>query len=350
MVHMMPWFENRAVSGKWGWHWTMNKVDPDKGQIASHFHPLIGAYDSGDQNVIDCQVQLMKLSGIDGMFVDWYGDLDCYDYLNNHRNTQKLFLACKKAGLKFALVYEDQTVPNLISGNVFTKDQAVNQGRALLSRAAKAWFKDPTYLKQAGKPVFLVFGPQYYAEGDWLSLFAGLSPQPAFYTLHHKRGPAVGAYDWPLPSGGAEGCAKEQDAFLERSKSWPSFIPAAYPRFRDFYQEAGLHGYGIVDDAKGATFVRTLTRALASGQPFAQIATWNDWGEGTQIEPSIEFGYRDLEATQKLTRTKFKPADLRLPVELYLARKKGKVRLPNVPALLSTGKLTAAQSLLDQAK
>jgi hypothetical protein len=26
-----------------------------------------------------------------------------------------------------------------------------------------------------------------------------------------------------------------------------------------------------------------------------QIATWNDWGEGTVVEPSREFGYRDLE-------------------------------------------------------
>jgi len=24
-----------------------------------------------------------------------------------------------------------------------------------------------------------------------------------------------------------------------------------------------------------------------------QIATWNDWGEGTGIEPTAEFGYRD---------------------------------------------------------
>ena len=31
-----------------------------------------------------------------------------------------------------------------------------------------------------------------------------------------------------------------------------------------------------------------------------QICTWNDWGEGTNVEPSAEFGYRDLEAVQRL--------------------------------------------------
>jgi len=43
MVHYMPWYESKPFSGQWGWHWTMNHFDPDKGQLASQFHPLIGA-------------------------------------------------------------------------------------------------------------------------------------------------------------------------------------------------------------------------------------------------------------------------------------------------------------------
>ncbi|RYG27912.1 hypothetical protein EON81_29390, partial [bacterium] len=91
MVHTMPWYEARPVSKEWGWHWTMGKLDPEKGEAASHYRPLLGLYDSGDPDVIECQILQMKLAGFDGLFVDWYGDREQYDYVPNHRRTQMLF-------------------------------------------------------------------------------------------------------------------------------------------------------------------------------------------------------------------------------------------------------------------
>ena len=70
-----------------------------------------------------------------------------------------------------------------------------------------------------------------------------------------------------------------------------------------------------------------LEKALRSGLPLVQISTWNDWGEGTMIEPSTEFGYRDLEVVQRLRRQFIdpgfagEPEDLRLPHRLYKLRK-----------------------------
>jgi hypothetical protein len=79
-AHVMPWFESKTSnSGTWGQHWTMANQNPDvigsdgKRQIAAHFYPLIGPYASGDTNVIEYQLLLMKLSGIDGVFIDWPG-------------------------------------------------------------------------------------------------------------------------------------------------------------------------------------------------------------------------------------------------------------------------------------
>mgnify|MGYP005739081891 FL=1 len=92
MVHYMPWYEARTQPEYWGWHWTMNHFDPSnsvrgKRSIASHFYPLIGAYDSGDRNVLRYHFSLMKLSGIDGIIIDWYGLEDFRDYKLLHRNT-----------------------------------------------------------------------------------------------------------------------------------------------------------------------------------------------------------------------------------------------------------------------
>ena len=70
IVHFMPWFQAKPPRAGWGWHWTMSVKKPDelidgKPDIAAHYHPLIGPYDSDDEAVLEYQVQLMKLAGID---------------------------------------------------------------------------------------------------------------------------------------------------------------------------------------------------------------------------------------------------------------------------------------------
>ncbi|CAN5431556.1 hypothetical protein BH11ARM2_BH11ARM2_08980 [soil metagenome] len=358
MVHTMPWFEAKPVSKDWGWHWTMGKMDPDKGEIASFYHPLMGLYDSGDPQAVECQILLMKFAGIDGVFADWYGDREQYDYVGIHKNTQLLLETAKRAGMKFALVYEDQTVPNLIKGGRFPESQAVEEGCKLMMRTGETWFRSPAYLQRKGRPVFLVFGPQYYKEDDWKEMFKDLSPQPAFYTLHHRRFDwAAGAYDWPLPQGGTVPANEKRLGFYKEAKDWPDFIPVAYPRFHDYYKQAGLgYGYDRVEDEGGKTYENLLTDALKSCADIVQIATWNDYGEGTIIEPTEEFGYRDLEATQRLRKKylgklPYTPADLRLPVKLYKLQKAGNdpIRLETISKLLFTGKLVEARKML-QAK
>ncbi|RYG34726.1 hypothetical protein EON81_14815 [bacterium] len=356
MVHTMPWYEAKPVSKEWGWHWTMGKLDPDKGEVASHYRPLIGLYDSGDPFAVECQILLMKFAGIDGVFVDWYGDREQYDYLPNHRHTALIFEAAKRAGLKFALVYEDQTVPQLVKGGRFEEKDAVEEGRLLMERTQKTWFRSPVYLKKDGKPVLLVFGPQYYKEeAQWQRMFEPLDPKPAFFTLHHRRlDTALGAYDWPLPEGGNEAAAEKRARFAKESKEWPASIPVAYPRFHDFYKEAGLHdSYGKVEDSDGKTYETTLTEALSTPSDIVQIATWNDYGEGTQIEPTEQLGYRDLETTQRLRRRHlgampYSPSDLRLPVRLYKLRKAGvdAAKTKAISDLLFAGKLKEAAKRL----
>jgi hypothetical protein len=323
----MPWYQNKSVSGKWGWHWTMNHFNPDqmtdgKQQAASQYRPLIGLYDSSDPDVLEYHVQLMKIAGIGGVAVDWYGREDYNDYASNHKNTQSLINVIQKAGLKFTLVYEDQTVTQLIKGNVYPASDAVKKGRELMQWLETNWFASPYFLKIDGHPVFMVFGPQYYKDQDWVQMFAPLKTQPDFLTLMFKKGPAVGGYSWPTPQRGEEKSWDELDMFEQRAANWPLKIEVAYPRFNDIYSQAGMTSFPPIQDYGGATYEKTLARALRSKAPIVQIATWNDWGEGTQIEPSVEFGYRDLEATQRVTHAPYSAQDLRLPFQLYELRKK----------------------------
>ena len=74
--------------------------------------------------------------------------------------------------------------------------------------------------------------------------------------------------------------------------------------------------WGRIPDAGGPTFRKTLDQALDTGAPLIQLATWNDWGEGTAIEPSQEYGYRDLEYLQKRRRAVIDPAFANQSVDL----------------------------------
>ena len=84
-------------------------------QIASHYQPLTGAYDSNDSALLEYQVFLMKFTGINGVIIDWYGRENFRDYSDIHRNSLNLIKHIKKAGLKFAICYEDQSVKHLIN-------------------------------------------------------------------------------------------------------------------------------------------------------------------------------------------------------------------------------------------
>lgn len=368
MAHYMPWFSNRDVSGQWGWHWTMNHFNPDhqtaggRRDVAARSYPLIGLYDSGDPDALECQVLLMKLAGIDGVIIDWYGNDSYLDYGINNRNTERLIPLLQAAGLHFAICYEDQTVPKEIAAGIFAASDAVGHGQRLMRWMQQNLFSSPAYLRIGGRPVLLSFGTPYYNDAQWSEIFSVLPTRPLYFTENDRREPttSVGGFDWVVPGGGTRGALSEQDSFYYRTHAWPMSIAAAFPRFQDCYKQAGVGAsWGSVDDQNGTTYVQTLTRALrSSSAPVVQLVTWNDWGEGTQIEPSVEYGYRDLEATQRLRRQYVepafagRPADLRLPVAWYLLRKRYagnaavRAKLAAVPPLILAGQTARANAIL----
>ena len=99
---------------------------------------------------------------------------------------------------------------------------------------------------------------------------------------------------------------------------------AAYPGFRDYYREGGW-GDGLewtIAHDDGATLAATLARARRAEVRFVQLVSWNDFGEGTMIEPTREFGFSLLEQVQAFAGVEHGVADLELVHALYLARKR----------------------------
>ena len=374
MAHYMPWYQSEPVSGYWGWHWHMNHFSPPT-TIASHYHPLFGPYDSNDPHVLASQALLMKFAGIDGMIADWYGIEDFYDYSKIKYATHHFIQYIKKANLEFSICYEDQTVGIMLDkGHFADRAEAVAHGELVMQWLEDNYFTDSSYLKIDSRPVLLNFGPQFFSYSEWVTLFEDLDPQPHFFPLKYHSAPKTGEFDWPSPQLGTTPSSPTSSTsiinslnnFYNRAVSygWEYFIAGAFPRFHDIYAQAGVHGsYGYIDDeyaAFGTTYSYTLERGLQSDADIVQIVTWNDYGEGTIVEPTEEDGYLYLEMTQELRKEYIDPdfsyvaADLRLPVRLYTLRKENlgnstvMAQLDTVEDYLFANNLSGAEKLLDQ--
>jgi len=322
-AHVMPWFSRSEK--ELGWHWRMNRSSEEvlsSGQVASHYRPLIGPYDSSDESAVRLQVAWMKRAGFDGVLADWYGINDHFDYADIHSRTQKLFEECTRQGLKIGIVYEDQSIGNAIRQGKLPSDakgaEAEKVGRWLVTH----WLKRPNWFRFNGKPTILVFGPQAFAAHEWAQ-FRRATGDISLISLHERRAPANGVFDWPIPDRGIG----FQEQFPSRVKESETHIAVAYPRFRDYYEEGGQKGYAEIADAEGETLRRTLDLARASGAQAIQVATWNDWQEGTQVEPSVELRFRDLITIQNFRRQidptfPYKAADLQHPLDEFLRTRK----------------------------
>jgi len=114
-----------------------------------------------------------------------------------------------------------------------------------------------------------------------------------------------------------------------KAERWRFVIGGAFPGFHDTYKEAGIHNsLGYLDGKNGETFINTFQKTITYNVDVIQVVTWNDFGEGTYIEPTLEYGYRYLETIHSFRKQhidglfRYDSEDLRLPKMVYDLRKK----------------------------
>lgn len=327
-VHLMPWFETKATNtpaNTWGIHWTMATAHPDvidgdgKRQIASLYYPLTGPYASGDTALIEYQLLLMQYSGIDGVLIDWPGILQHNDYPLLVRNTEKIVSVLQRTRLHFAIVYEDHNI------NITAQDGALHIGKIDAARADMAYlqahfFTLPSYERLNGQPMLLNFGPQTFEQpAAWSRIFDSLQPAPAFFPLwdhdQYAGANAAGTFAWIN-----EDHTVSLQKYYAEQDSRPR-IASAYPGFESYYGKGGWDGPKWSIAHTPATFNTTLDLALQSKLPYIQLPTWNDYGEGTTIEPTREYRYAYLTLLQRKLGVPFTQRQLELVTAFYNLRR-----------------------------
>jgi len=328
-VHYMAWFENPATSGtgKWGQHWTMANQNPDiilangRRQIASWFYPMIGPYASSDRDVIDYHLLLMKYAGIDGVIVDWYGTHNVLDYPLVKRNADSLFKRIPYAGLQFGICYEDATLPKVKSAIDIDTITAAQQDFAYLQ---SSYFNSSSYIKVNNQPLLLCFGPQGMKKSaDWQQAFSNLNTQPHLLSLEYQGNITGTAGSGEFAWVNAPNLTDLQGFYQNRVPQIKSAFAGAYPGFKDFYMQGGWGNTLFIIDHNGtSTLQSTLNLAKSSNLPYLQLITWNDYGEGTMIEPTLDFNFDLLVAIQQYTGVSYTQTELQLIYKWYTMRKK----------------------------
>lgn len=297
------WWGNPAVSGRWV-HW--KGVDPATERIENSRHfPAFGPYDSHDPAILDRQMALAQRAGITGFIASWWGQGSFED-----RGMPLLLDAATKQGLAVSAYYEK------VSG-----DDAASRTKAavadldyLLSNYAthKAW------LRAGRQPVVLVYGRalRQLLPAEWQAVIAQVrrdNPGGVALVADSLDPALVTAFD------GVSTYNITGQTLHKTPSQIREWAHAAYPKMVAAAGPGKISTVTVIpgyDDSKlgrppprpvtqrwgGETYRVLWQEAVAASPDYVLITSWNEWHEGSEIEPSVEYGSVMLNDTAVLAR------------------------------------------------
>jgi hypothetical protein len=282
--------------------------------IASIYYPLIGPYDDRDPAVQQYHVRLAKASGIDAFIVDWYGMTSHGDFPVIDRNFQSMLRYAESHNFGLAVDYYAYAfylggASPTVSAEFTNRTEAIRQVHDDLAHVIQQYGPSPAYVKFNGKPVIFVFASQALSPSEWTEIVKALHAEgleaffirfssdfrfrPAFNTFF----PWIGAHEVVLdhydPIAWINGRAEELRSHdLQVGLNvWPGFDSTPVADW--------CYGLGKIqiDRQNGLLYNRTWNAAIKNSPQWIEVATFNDWNEGTIVEPTQQFRYRYLYAT-----------------------------------------------------
>jgi glycoprotein endo-alpha-1,2-mannosidase len=297
------WYGNPASTGHWI-HW--QSVDAANHHIAnSTDFSLLGAYDSHDPATVEQQVAMARAAGITGFIASWWGR----DSFEDH-GMPLLLAAAGKHKLSVSAYYEKITGDDAAS----RIKAAVGDIDYLLAR----YGSDKAWLRAGGKPVLFVYGRALHelSPADWQEVIAQVrrdnlggvlliadSLEPKFVSIFD------GASTYNITGQTQHKSPSEIDAWAHAA--YPKMVAAAGPG--KISTVTIIPGYDdrnvgrppprpVTERWGGETYRVLWQEAIAVAPDYVLITSWNEWHEGSEIEPSVEYGSRILDETAAFSR------------------------------------------------
>jgi len=274
-----PWYGTPdGPSGRWV-HWNPYRAHHD-----SAHDPAAGLYDSNDPETIRRHIREAKSAGIDGFIASWWGTHGFED-----RAFDVLARIAEEEDFLVTIYYEDAGVASEI----------VSDLSYLLAR-----HQDNTaWLRVDGRPVvfFYVRVTHKFTLAQWEDVFSQLEARdrPVFSVADGLRNDFLGVFDGihtynPVGLTRQDCAAQYASASLLARAQDRLFAATILPGYDEAYKNPSLT---YLDREDGDTYHAYWTLARASSPHWILITSFNEWHEGSEIEPSLEFGTTYLEIT-----------------------------------------------------
>lgn len=253
-IFYYPWYGNGAAGASYE-HWASYGRTPPL-DIASSFYPARGLYSSSDEAVVAAQMEEIASAGIREVIVSWWGRGSAED-----ARLPLVVRAARVRGLSVAAHLEPY------------------EGRSAATVAA-----DAAYLRGFGILRFFVYEPFGIPEAEWASVLGG--PTGLTFLAHTTlvgRAAAArfhGVYTYDVLAFGPESFARLcNQARVARLACAPSVGPG--------YDARRATGDARVKPRRrGRTYDAMWKAAIAARPDSVTITSYNEWLEGTQIEPA----------------------------------------------------------------
>ena len=257
---MYPWFPTA---------WSRGSQVP-----FSHFEPVGGQYDSADPAVIDRQISQASVAGLEAFITPWWGP----DHFSASATRAVIDQIPDSSNPAFRVAVHYQR-----EGLSDPEATAIRDDLETLEEL----FAEPGYLRVDNKPVVFV----------WADADDGAAMASRWSDAVELYGGDV--YVVLKIFSGYEAVADQPD-------SWHQFGAANNYSEKLPYSVTVSPGFWHGDDTSPLLehdpdrFRRDVQSMAASGAQWQLITTWNDWGQGSMLEPSTEFGttYLDILAEE----------------------------------------------------
>ncbi len=253
-----PWFPEA---------WTQHSIFP-----YTNYHPSLGWYSSKDDAIIDQQLALARKSLLDVFISSWWGQGHHTDAALQYILPRSTRAGSPYPNLRWAIYYENES----------QGDPSAAQLTSDLQYLAGKVFSQPGYLRVNGRPVVFVYADANDACGmvdRWAQA---------------KQAMGGNVYVVLKVFVGYLNCAKQPD-------SWHQYSPAVGYDQQGVRSAAVSPGFWLVGQSARLSrdpvrFESDVRKMVASGAFWQLITTWNEWGEGTAVEPATEWGstYLDI--------------------------------------------------------